>query len=194
MADRSKRTISEIPRGTVASDLSSHLLSSLGSGGQFKPTVSEAAPLSAGEAIRAVISQVDTMRQREQTSVQLKFEFGPSARLKVSLAYRNGEVQATFRTDSPALRETLQREWQVQANSPAERVTHTFFTTSTGGSSGGFGSNGQSQQQQTFREAFAADLIGAPLSSQRGRHALNTSSAGPASAGTVASNRLQALA
>lgn len=89
--------------------------------------------LDAAGVVREVAELTHDFRLRERSSVEVKFNFKDDTELSVRLAYRDGEVQTTFRTDSEALRTTLSREWQGHAASFAQesrghRVADPVFT------------------------------------------------------------------
>lgn len=62
--------------------------------------------------VRELAELSHEIRLRERGSVEVKFEFKDASELSVRLAYRDGDVHATFRTDSDDLRAALASEWQ----------------------------------------------------------------------------------
>jgi len=116
------------------------------------------------DVIHEVVAMTDDLRSRERSSVEVSFHFKDNARVDVRVAYRDGEVQATFRSDSPELRDTLHREWQLQAGASSSearpyRLAEPVFlaTTTTSAQPGGLGFGGdtprQSSQQQSRPDA-----------------------------------------
>ncbi len=141
-------------RSDVVNSVSAPVVqASAGTGQVTEAHVSRAAE--AVDVIREVVSMTDDLRSRERSSVEVQFQFKDNARLDVRVAYRDGEVQTTFRTDSPELRETLNREWQLQAVAPAAetkpyRLADPVFisTEMTSSQPGGFGGDTSRQSSQ----------------------------------------------
>lgn len=102
-----------------------------------------------------------TASMQKAGSVQLRLKFGGED-LSVRVELRDGAVHTDFRTDSPALREAISREWQaVAAASPAhlQRFLDPVFspssaTTSTDAGTQHHASHRQPQQQQTQDQSF----------------------------------------
>ncbi|CAM2827678.1 hypothetical protein [Rariglobus hedericola] len=87
----------------------------------------------AAGVVREVVELTHEFRARERNSVEVKFNFKDDTELSVRLAYRDGDVQTTFRTDSDSLRAALSHEWQGYAaaaiQQPREyRVSEPVFT------------------------------------------------------------------
>jgi hypothetical protein len=78
----------------------------------------------AQRAVDAVLTAVDRFSSGERHSVNLNFSVGGSD-LNVRVELRADEVHATFRTDSPELRNALAHEWQA-ANGAAESGERTL--------------------------------------------------------------------
>lgn len=74
----------------------------------------------AGAVVREVAELTHDFRMRERSSVEVKFNFQDETELSVRLAYRDGDVHTTFRTDSEELRVALGREWQGYAANIAQ--------------------------------------------------------------------------
>jgi hypothetical protein len=112
----------------------------------------------AADVVREVVELTHDFRMRERSSVEVKFEFKDATEVSVRLAYRDGDVQTTFRTDSPELRATLSREWQGYAaafaqESRGHRVADPVFTSSENlnspqGRDAGSSAGGDARQQQ----------------------------------------------
>ncbi len=93
----------------------------------------------ASAVVREVAELTHDFRMRERSSVEVKFNFKDETELSVRLSYRDGDVHATFRTDSTELRAALTREWQGFAVGMAQeprgyRIADPVFTASNGGS------------------------------------------------------------
>jgi hypothetical protein len=102
--------------------------------------------IDAAGAVREVVEMTHEFRARERGSVEVNFDFKDNTQLSVRVALRNGDVQATFRTDSEELRATLSREWQGQTAVIAQesrgfRVAEPVFT-----GSGDFSDSSQNRQ------------------------------------------------
>jgi hypothetical protein len=116
----------------------------------------------AAAVVREVAELTHDFRFHERGSVEVKFNFKDDTELSVRLAYRDGDVHATFRTDSPELRTTLGREWQGYAAQIAQeprayRMADPVFTNSNdfsgspqGRDSGSATGGDARQQQQSF--------------------------------------------
>lgn len=113
----------------------------------------------AAAVVREVAELTHDFRFHERGSVEVKFNFKDDTELSVRLAYRDGDVHATFRTDSPELRTTLGREWQGYATQLAQeprayRMADPVFTNtndfsgSPQGRDSGSATGGDARQQQ----------------------------------------------
>jgi hypothetical protein len=72
-----------------------------------------AAPVVAAQrAVEAVLTAVERFSAGERHSVNLSFAMGDTA-LEVRVELRDAAVHATFRTDSPELRQALAQQWQA---------------------------------------------------------------------------------
>jgi hypothetical protein len=74
----------------------------------------------AASVVRNVVDLTHEFRMRDRGSVEVKFNFKDATELTVRLAYRNGDVHTTFRTDSSELRAALGKEWAEYAASFAQ--------------------------------------------------------------------------
>ena len=78
----------------------------------------QAAPVPVSDpagVVREVVELTHEFRARERGSVEVRFQLGDRTELSVRLAYRDGAVHTTFRTDSDELRAALSRDWQAYA-------------------------------------------------------------------------------
>lgn len=87
----------------------------------------------ATSVVREVAELTHDFRMRERSAVEVKFNFKDETELSVRLAYRDGDVHTTFRTDSAELRAALAREWQGYAANVAQesrsyRIAEPAFT------------------------------------------------------------------
>lgn len=146
---------------------------------------SEPIPVSTVTATQAaqLVSEIrdiaDGLWAVERNSVEVRFHFSEHERLSVKVEYRDGVVQTTFRTDSPELRDTIAREWQVQVASASDarpyRVADPVFNTPPADARG-FALGGDSSRQQRQAEQSA----------QSAAHTFATTSGRGSSSSTVA--------
>lgn len=127
----------------------------------------------AAELVHEIRNIADSLTAVDRNSVEVKFNFGDQDRLSVRVEYKDGTVQATFRTDSPMLRDAIAREWVgTTAASEARpyRLADPVFVSSPSGSGfslGGdasrhqraFDQQGQQQQPTPF-DRFSIGAIG----------------------------------
>lgn len=108
----------------------------------------------AAQIVSEIRDIADGLWAVDRNSVEVRFHFSEHERLSVKVEYRDGVVQTTFRTDSPALRDTIAREWQIQVASASDsrpyRVADPVFNTPPADARG-FSLGGDSSRQQ--REA-----------------------------------------
>lgn len=106
-------------------------------------------------AVEAVLTAVDRAAGQTQSAVKLDFAIGQES-LAVRVELQDGEVRATFRTDSPELRAALAQEWQQVAGSGDRTVklAPAVFTSADSDSPTGNSGDGASRQQerQVWRE------------------------------------------
>ena len=130
-------------------------------------TVEAAAPAGQNFAERAVATvtslaeaQFSASMQRAG-SVQLRLKFGGED-LTVRVELREGVVHTDFRTDSPALREALAKEWQaVTAAAPGHLqrfLDPVFSPASSSGTLGDSGAQQHSAQRQAQQQAQQEQL------------------------------------
>jgi hypothetical protein len=127
------------------------------------PTLAAPVASQAAQMVREIHEIADKVASIERNSVEVKFHFGENERLSVRVEYRDGAVQATFHTNSTALREALAREWQTQAVAASEprqyRLADPIFVSPAANASAsqGFSAGGDaSRQQQAFAEQGGA--------------------------------------
>lgn len=121
-----------------------------------RETAPTAAPMSTAQGVREVIDAADKLWATDRPSVNFKLNLDDVG-VAVRVEYREGEVTATFQTDSPELRERLAAAWQVHVASTSDqkpyRVADPVFTTPASPSSGGmpggqdFSSGGDTARQ-----------------------------------------------
>jgi|GEM_PF-3497364 len=124
---------------------------------EHKTTGEEAtqvAPAHAPDLVHEIREIADGLWAVERNSVEVKFNFGEQEPLSVRVEYRDGTVQATFRTDSSDLRDAITREWQARSGQTEQRpyrVADPVFTT-TAQPTSGFSFGGDASRQQRSPE------------------------------------------
>lgn len=111
----------------------------------------------AADLVHEIHEIADGLWAVERNSVEVKFNFGEQERLSVRVEYRDGTVNATFRTDSPHLRDAIAREWQNQSAATEQRpyrMAEPVFSGSSG-NSGSFGGDASRQQRSSEQPAPA---------------------------------------
>ena len=79
------------------------------------PAPTHVAASHAADLVHEIREIADGMWAIDRNSVEVRFKFGDEERLNVRVEYRNGTVQATFRTDSSNLRDLIAHEWHAQS-------------------------------------------------------------------------------
>ncbi len=171
------------------------------------------AAANAVQVVRQISDAVDALAATERPGVNVRVKLDDVG-VAVNVEFRNGEVRATFQTDSADLRDALSTAWQTHAaavtDSKPYRFAEPVFTSSPSQNPGSQSSQSQSfsmggdtsrqhqQQQQPHSQSSATELSPTFLS---GVHQLRTSKAtsptpvAPASAvGASLSSRLEAFA
>ncbi|PTY08794.1 hypothetical protein DB347_04280 [Opitutaceae bacterium EW11] len=115
------------------------------------PSTSPATQTHASQLVHEIREIADGLWAVDRNSVEVKFNFGENDRLSVRVEYRDGAVQATFRTDSPEIRDIIAREWQTQSSSAERpyRVADPLFSSSSGFSLGGGDTSRQQRQAES---------------------------------------------
>ncbi len=102
-------------------------------------------PAAAVKAIRQITDAADVLWATDRTGVNLKLKL-EDVGVAVNVAYRDGEIRATFHTDSAGLREALSSAWEAHAVSVADqkpyRLAEPVFSSSGSSSGGGSSSQG----------------------------------------------------
>ena len=125
------------------------------------------AAVAAVEAIRQITDAADALWATDRTGVNLKLKLDDVG-VAVSVAYRDGEIRATFHTDSVELRDALSSAWETHAVSVSDQKPYRFaepvFSSSGSFSGGGSSSQGfslggdssrhPSQQSSDGKEGF----------------------------------------
>jgi hypothetical protein len=151
-------TFSDRQQGSLTGHASAAVFETAKGGAQSAQPEAVATPHA---AVQAAMNAADTLARSGGQSVNLKFQMGDTD-LSVRVEVRNGEVHATFRTDSAALRSDLAREWQsVSAGSPSLQIAAPVITGSAAQDAlaGGSGQNPRGGREPEAAPTFRA---GAP--------------------------------
>jgi hypothetical protein len=65
----------------------------------------------ASSVLRSLAPEIEKFRQTGQSQVQLELPVSDNESVKIRLSLRAGEIRSTFITESPELREALQKAW-----------------------------------------------------------------------------------
>jgi hypothetical protein len=71
----------------------------------------KSAALQASSLFRSLAPEIEKFQQTSQSQVQLELPVGDNESVKIRLSLRAGEIRSTFITESPELREALQKAW-----------------------------------------------------------------------------------
>ena len=108
-------------------------------------STSTASASGAAHAVEAVLDAAQVAAEARRGAVELRFEVGGNE-LQVRVDLRHDDVQATFRTESPELRQALAQEWDSVVTAAAERgvrlLPAIFSSTSSPADSGQPGAHG----------------------------------------------------
>ncbi len=151
-------------------------------------------------AVEAVMTAIDRAAGRDQTSVKLDFAIGQES-LAVRVELHDGEVRATFRTESPELRAALAHEWQHAAagGDRTLKLAPAVFTAPEGDPQSGQPGEGFARQQErdAWRDETQQQAQVRTLLSRLGGDAApgaDLSAAAPRPAASVHSSRLNLFA
>jgi hypothetical protein len=132
-----------------------------GSGAQFESrTNSASSPTAqAGAIFKALGPELEKFRQTGRNQVQIDIPVGDNESVRIRLSLRAGELRSTFITESPELREALQKAWPEFAQTSRDRGMRLGDPTFQQGSQG----NDSSFGQNTRRDRNSADAGSFPL-------------------------------
>jgi hypothetical protein len=120
------------------------------------PQVAATTAADAHRAVDAVLAATERLGTSSSRAVNLQFSFG-GADLAVRVEVRGGEVHATFRTNSPELRDSLSSEWHAAAAqdsaSPLRMVEPVFRGSDSSSLSNFTGESGTQQRNSNARES-----------------------------------------
>lgn len=163
---KTENTMPVVPTEETRSPRNSETLSALPVRADFQVvqptaeriTVEPAAPAGQNFAERAVATVTSlaeaqfSASMHRAGSVQLRLKFGGED-LTVRVELREGVVHTDFRTDSPALREALSKEWQVVAAAAPGQLQRFLDPVFSPASSSGSPADSGAQYQSAHRQA-----------------------------------------
>jgi hypothetical protein len=146
----------------------------------------------AHDAVAVVLQAAELLSLREQKSVSLQFSVG-GADLSVRVELHANEVRATFRTDSPELRDALSREWQAVASTPTNsdrpfRMAPAVFTASDQSAHNPFSGDASSRQRDQQAQRSAHERSSTAPGRARGAGSVSPSIASLSSGGSRAAS------
>ncbi len=142
--------------------------------------VVEATPAPASHAaslVHEIRDIADGLWAIDRNTVEVRFDFGQQEKLSIRVEYREGQVQATFRTDSPELRDAIAREWQQQSNSSDPRPYRVADPVFSGS---GFTAGGDSSRQQRSAEQASFEQTVATTAARSASTSTNPTAVAPA--------------
>lgn len=127
---------------------------------------------SAQDAVEVVLQAAELVSSRQQKSVSLQFSVG-DADLSVRVELHANEVRATFRTDSPELRDALSHEWQAVASTSANgdrtfRIVPAVITASDQSALNAFAGGASSRQRDPHAQHGASERPSTAMGRARG--------------------------
>jgi hypothetical protein len=152
-----------------------------GSASTLTARVAEAPPAPASHAaslVHEIRDIADGLWAVDRNTVEVRFDFGQQEKLSIRVEYREGQVQATFRTDSPELRDAIAREWQQQSSSSDPRPYRVADPVFSGS---GFTAGGDSSRQQRSAEQASFEQTVATTAARSASPSTNPTAVAPAS-------------
>lgn len=132
----------------------SALIASNGNNSVHKTAESQASSL-----LKTLAPELEKFQQTGKSQIQLELPVGENESVKIRLNLRAGEIRSTFITESPELREALQKAWpDFTANHRSQgiRFGESQFQDSFARQQDATSDQGRQRQHQT--ETFASDI------------------------------------
>ena len=135
----------------------------------------------ASSLLKSLTPELEKFRQTSRSQMQLDLPVGENETVRIRLSLRAGELHSTFITDSPELREALQKAWPEFAQASRDRgfrLGDPNFQQSFQGNDTAFGQNkrrdgtGQSESSTPAGVPSARKSAPAPTSSNQSSTAL----------------------
>jgi len=130
------------------------LIASNGSNSVHKTAESQASSL-----LKTLAQELEKFQQTGKSQIQLELPVGENESVKIRLNLRAGEIRSTFITESPELREALQKAWPdftATHRSQGIRFGESQFQDSFARQQDATSDQGRQRQHQT--ETFASDI------------------------------------
>lgn len=130
------------------------LIASNGNNSVHKTAESQASSL-----LKTLAPELEKFQQTGKSQIQLELPVGENESVKIRLNLRAGEIRSTFITESPELREALQKAWPdftATHRSQGIRFGESQFQDSFARQQDATSDQGRQRQQQT--QAFASDI------------------------------------
>jgi len=130
------------------------LIASNGNNSVYKTAESQASSL-----LKILAPELEKFQQTGKSQIQLELPVGENESVKIRLNLRAGEIRSTFITESPELREALQKAWPdftATHRSQGIRFGESQFQDSFARQQDATSDQGRQRQHQT--ETFASDI------------------------------------
>jgi flagellar hook-length control protein FliK len=130
------------------------LIASNGNNSVYKTAESQASSL-----LKTLAPELEKFQQTGKSQIQLELPVGENESVKIRLNLRAGEIRSTFITESPELREALQKAWPdftATHRSQGIRFGESQFQDSFAHQQDTTSDQGRQRQHQT--ETFASDI------------------------------------
>lgn len=130
------------------------LIASNGNNSDYKTAESQASSL-----LKTLAPELEKFQQTGKSQIQLELPVGENESVKIRLNLRAGEIRSTFITESPELREALQKAWPdftATHRSQSIRFGESQFQDSFARQQDATSDQGRQRQHQT--ETFASDI------------------------------------
>ena len=90
------------------------------------PTMADKSPslspsAQAAGLFKSLAPELDKFRQTDRSQIQLDLPVGDNESVRIKLSLRGGELRSTFITESPELREALQKAWPEFSQNSRDR-------------------------------------------------------------------------
>jgi hypothetical protein len=113
----------------------------------------------ASSLLKSLAPEIERFQQTGHSQVQLELPVGDNESVKIRLSLRGGEIRSTFITESPELREALQKAWpDFTANHRAQGVRFGDSQFQDSFAHNHDAASDQGRQREYQREALASDV------------------------------------
>jgi hypothetical protein len=113
----------------------------------------------ASSLLKSLAPEIEKFQQTGHSQVQLELPVGDNESVKIRLSLRGGEIRSTFITESPELREALQKAWpDFTANHRAQGVRFGDSQFQDSFARNQDAASDQGRQREYQQEALASDV------------------------------------